>query len=253
MLKPRLYFIAALFLTACAVAEAVTIGPAMTKKERQRLERASGGPAVSYEAVLENFLNGDFAESERLAAKGTGPDRAEETSYLRALSLMKLGRFSEARPLLAELESRSSSPEMRAQAAYSLGDSYYFENNRAEADARYKEAVSKYPFHGEAEQVKRLLGLSHPPRQAAPLQQFGIEETALSSLQYSVQVGAFGRRRNAERLLNRLLRNRYDAFISRDGQEERFRVRVGRLPGAEEASALETRLKKDGYPTKIVS
>ena len=81
---------------------------------------------------------------------------------------------------------------------------------------------------------------------AEPLRQMGIEEHAL----YCVQVGSFSRQLNAERLLNRLLRNRYDAYLNKDAVRL-VRVRVGHLATREEALKLQNRLEKDGYPTKI--
>ena len=263
-------------------AQAVTIGPAQTKNERNRRDpsfaSAPQATARGYEEVLKKFLEEDFTQSERLASRyltrAKRPDeRADQTAYLRALSLMKLGRYAEARPLLKELENEAVSPVLRAQAAYSLGDSFYFENKRAEADIYYKEAVTRYPAHGEAPGVKRLLGLSvtgpgpelskrdtlenanvsllHRDSafgtRSGSAQQFAVEEGVL----YSVQVGAFARRRNAERLLNKLLRNRYDAYISREEEAGHFRVRVGHMTAEEEARSLESRLKKDGYPTRI--
>ena len=198
----------------------------------------------SYESIMERFLAGDFAQSEKRAAAfhpRSGDTRAEEVSLIRALSLMKLGRFEEARPILEKLAASALSTEVRAQAAYSLGDSYYFGNDRAHADVYYRKAVESYPEHGEAEQVRHLIGLSSPYHQG------GVEETVL----YSVQVGSFSRRRNAERLLNKLTRNRYDAYISPEEASKYFRVRVGRLTDPQDAQTLSDRLKKDGYPTKI--
>ena len=196
--------------------------------------------AGSYETVMEHFLSGDFEKSERLAAR----NRSDEMVMIRALSLMKLGRFEEARPLLQNLQDNAASAQLRAQAAYSLGDSYYFKNDRAQADIFYKRALERYPDYGEAQQVRRLLGLSHP---ALPLRQTGIEE----SLIYSVQVGSFSKRRNAERLLNKLLRNQLDAYIAQEEATRYFRVRVGHFTVRDDAQSLEARLKEDGYPTKI--
>ena len=239
-------------LVLCTAAEAITIGPSLTKKERERLGSSRAPETGGFEAVIESFLKEDFARSERSAAqflRRARTEHSDEAALIRALSLMKLGRYEEARPMLERLEKEAGSEELRAQAAYSLGDSYYFQSDREQADAYYKEAVRKYPSHGEAEQVRRLLGLSHPAGQFAVEEMPGAAGPAL--LQYSVQVGAFSRRRNAERLLNKLLRNRYDAYISPEQAANRFRVRVGHLSDRAEAQTLELRLKEDGYPTQI--
>ena len=264
-MRARISVFLVFLLLAATPAQAVTIGPAMTKIERERrlpagqageTPRPSASSSVrGYESVLKSFLEADFVQSERQAGAFLSRRKqldtfSDQVSYLRALSLMKLGRYAEARPLLKQLESEGLSAEIRAQAAYSLGDSFYFESKRAEADIYYKEAVGKYPFYGEAGQVKRLVGLERPPAASAPLQQMAVEEAQVGV--YAVQVGAFARRRNAERLLNKLLRNHYDAYISREEVSKHFRVRVGHLGAEEEARALESRLKKDGYPTRIL-
>lgn len=257
--KTSLWLAAALLFPVSA--EALTIGPSQTKKERERQSvsrgRASGG---SYEKIVESFLKEDFAGTERSAARylARSPRNAayDEISYFRALSLMKLARFEEARPILSSLEEEAFDPAIRSQAAFSLGDSYYFKNLRAQADAHYQEALRKYPDADEAQTIRKVLGISSaarpetPPAGMSPAsfsRQWATEEVPL----YTVQVGSFARERNAERLLNKLLRNRYDAYISHEEASSHFRVRVGRLPAAEEARMLEDRLKKDGYPTKI--
>ena len=246
-------------LCVCPVeASAVTIGPAVTKRERQAASsRDTGSRGVRYESVMNAFLSGDYASSEELAGHymthHSKEKDAEDVAYLRALSLMKLGRFDEARPLLEELSRQASSETARARAAYSLGDSYYFQNRRKEADLAYREALERYPNAGEAYTVRRILGLSFGSA-AGPraLGQFGVEEAAPAQT-FSVQVGAFSSERNAQRLLNKLLRNRYDAFVTSSSDEPRFHVRVGRVGSAEEAKKLAARLDKDGYPTKIAS
>jgi len=247
--RAAIVFTALLF--ASSAAQALTIGPAQTKNERERHTPSSKRyPSGSYETVMEHFLKGQFKESERLAASfrpRPGDNRAEEVAMIRALSLMKLGRFEEARPILETLQNQSSSAELRAQAAYSLGDSFYFQNDRSQADIYYRQAVERYPDHGEAQQVRRLLGLSHPASVTMPLRQTGVEENLI----YSVQVGSFSKRRNAERLLNKLMRKRLDAYILQDEASKNFRVRIGHLTMRADAESLEARLKKDGYPTKI--
>lgn len=67
---------------------------------------------------------------------------------------------------------------------------------------------------------------------------------------YRVQVGAFGNRRYAERLLNELLEQDYPAFIDDSGPY--LRVQVGGFNNLNEAAEMERRLKRAGYPTVIV-
>ena len=68
---------------------------------------------------------------------------------------------------------------------------------------------------------------------------------------YKVQVGAFRNPTYANRLLNELLEQDFPAsIVDTDGF---FRVQVGNYDTLDDATAMEQRLKRAGYPTIIVS
>ena len=70
-------------------------------------------------------------------------------------------------------------------------------------------------------------------------------------MSYSVQTGAYRNRRYAEELLMELQEMEFPARIERgDGF---YRVRVGEFETLEEATRMEQRLKRAGYPTVIVT
>ena len=84
----------------------------------------------------------------------------------------------------------------------------------------------------------------------------GILETLDGSMSeaymnYSVQTGAYRNRRYAEALLQELQEMEFPARIEMgDGY---YRVRVGNFGTLNEATAMEQRLKRAGYPTVIVT
>jgi len=81
------------------------------------------------------------------------------------------------------------------------------------------------------------------------------EESSESGGHFSVQVGSFKDKLNAQNLVNLLSQKGYDSYIAdnQDGGSDNFyRVRVGRLGKREEASSLAKKLSEEGYPTKIV-
>lgn len=80
------------------------------------------------------------------------------------------------------------------------------------------------------------------------LEMDGIIET---ENRYQVQVGAFRNPAYANRVMNELKAQDYPAVV----QEENgyFRVRVGEYSDLDDASDMERRLKRAGYPTLIVS
>lgn len=79
------------------------------------------------------------------------------------------------------------------------------------------------------------------------LNNFPLEE----EISYSVQTGAFRNRRYAERLLGELQEMEFPARIEMgDGY---YRVKVGNFETLNEATNMEQRLKRAGYPTVIVT
>lgn len=84
----------------------------------------------------------------------------------------------------------------------------------------------------------------------------GILETLNGSIsdnyvRYSVQTGAYRNRRYAEELLQELREMEFPARIEQgDGY---YRVRVGDYDSLSEATEMEQRLKRAGYPTVIVT
>ncbi len=225
-----------------------------TKKERNKEQSSSGTRDATKpptDKTMEAFLREDYALVEKLTKpflrRTHSHPEIDEMVYIRALSLMRLGRMDEARLLLIELEDHGLTPDMKARAAYSLGDSYYFTTGDTKA---YQNALSQYPLFDEADSVRLRIRDRHLVLAPAlkPLQQMSVAEMPL----YSVQVGSFSKERNAKQLLSRLMRARYDANVLRDEYKEIYRVRVGSYISRHDALILERKLKKEGYPTKIV-
>ncbi len=267
-IRKKTWVIISLLFLLSHSASAVTIGPMQTKKERNRDQSSSGTRDAAKppkDKTMEAFLREDHALVEKLTKsllkRTHSHPEVDEMVYIRALSLMKLGRMDEARLLLIELENRGLTPDMKARAAYSLGDSYYFTSGDTKA---YQNALSAYPLFDEADSVRLRIRERHVATTPVstqsqnsantytlspkPLQQMGLVETPL----YSVQVGSFSKEKNAKQLLSKLMRVRYDAHVLKDDTKQIYRVRVGSYVSRHDALILERKLKKEGYPTKIV-
>ena len=67
---------------------------------------------------------------------------------------------------------------------------------------------------------------------------------------YRVQVGAFRNRVYAERLLAELMELDYPAYINDDGPY--YRVQIGSYQDLNEATEMERKIKRAGYPAVIV-
>ena len=81
-----------------------------------------------------------------------------------------------------------------------------------------------------------------------------VQSLTVAAGAYSVQVGAFSSRANAQNLAGKLNIKGYPAFIvqSSAGAKPLFKVRVGHFPDLAEAKNAERQLRLDGYPTKII-
>ncbi len=260
-MKNKLFWILGLvvfFLFSHLELSRAVIGQLETKRERREREaRESSGPSSDtlYQRIHENFLRENYAAVDTLSqeylSRGRDRSNTEDVLYLQSLSLLKLNRSEEARVKLSRLENDSASSDARASAHASIADSYYYEGNFDLAYKSYEETIAKYPASAQAPYVlSRLTELSAKksfPPSPAPLKQMALEENAF----YEVQVGSFSKLRNAQGLVDKLLCDRYDAYLKTDESDRMYRVRVGKLSSKEEALALENRLKKEGYPTKI--
>lgn len=96
-----------------------------------------------------------------------------------------------------------------------------------------------------------------PVTKAAPVsgirQREPEEMDVMMAAAFSVQVGSFKNRRNAERLARKLASSGFESRIEIPVKkyDNMYRVKVGRPASRVEAEALEARLKASGYTTKI--
>ena len=241
-----------------------SIGQIETKRERLKREAQERGFVVTdterrapeaavqpfMEKMYENFLKGNYSETESLAGdyliSHASFQDADEAAYLQALSLLKLGRLEEARLKLNKLGQSARSASLRAGACASLGDSYAAEHRPDLALLWYQEVVEKYPETDEASYARdeiRKIG--------KPAGKTEAKTSAPVGLFYTVQVGSFSDERNAKALIKKLESHEYNAYLEKDDAKRFFRVRVGRLGRKEDARVLETSLKQEGYSTRI--
>jgi len=258
--------------------------------ERQSREAGGKLATDTYLKIHENFLKENYAEVDRLAkdylSDGSGKPNADDVLYLQALSLLKLGRGDEARMKLRDLENSFASVDRKASASASIADSYFYEENSEQAYQAYQETLIKYPNSNQTTYVLyKLRDLSvklgkpknvdyfktqlldknpksaqiqdsvnryvtvirSAPPPVQPLKQIAVEEIPF----FAVQVGSFSKIRNANALINKLHRARYEVYVEKDPSSGMCRVRVGKFTSKADALTVESRLKQEGYPTKI--
>jgi cell division septation protein DedD len=201
-------------------------------------------------------------------------NRRYEVYYVKALSELKAGRFSNARETFGKLiDAYPDSPRV-FDANIGIGDSYYLAGNRIAAESIYKDALKKFPGDKNAALARERLDnckstqtakavqsvQSAPPpmadrRQDPAAQHFLPAQVPRGEVTegLSVQVGSFKSKRNAENLSNKLRKQGYESYVEIPvtSKDKLYRVKVGHLSSKEEAEKLAARLKVRGYPTRI--
>ena len=242
--KRSLFVLTVTFFIVSAAAQAFDL----PQTRRERMNDASSfsyRDSDLYRQVHESFLKEDYAGVDRFANQYLASGRSEKMNdvlYLQALSLMKLNRSFEARNKLRTLENSFRSKDQKAEAAASIADTYYYEGQKDQAYAEYKNTLERYP---SSDQTAYLL--SRVNELAGPLHQVATEEAGV----FSVQVGSFSKPKNAKSLAEKLQKSGFDVFTEKDVKDRLYHVRVGRLSSRNDATTLESRLKKLGYPTRI--
>jgi cell division septation protein DedD len=122
--------------------------------------------------------------------------------------------------------------------------------------------ASKGTPHGSTSAVKeappRAQGAASaahgPDHVAPPTARMGAQADTGPVTGWSVQIGSFASRENADRLVHELKARRFSAFVSESTSNGRklFRVRVGPEPDHAAAQTLATRLRSAGHTGSIV-
>lgn len=172
----------------------------------------------TFELIIKDFPNGKFID---LAQLGLAEVYSGQTDYDKALGIYSdiLEKFSNSSYLSIVL--------------FRLGECYQKQGEWAKARHYYERLAKEYPLSIEAGKVNEILK--------------GDE------FAFTVQVGSFKDKKNAERLKDAMLNKGYDAYIVKGstGQITLYRVRVGKFDTRAGAESLERQLKDEGLPSAI--
>jgi len=209
--------------------------------------------------------------------------RRDELYYLKGLCEIKTGKFAEARKDFEYLIERYPGSKRLLDAHIGIGDAYLLEGNKTGAMRSYSSALEEFRDNKNIAVVRQRIdscqsGVTVPAPTpyikretvAYPSQK---TETRISSREevvnftpkavlpapikvggyFSVQVGSFKSRANAQKLSYKLSRKGYEARVESpdDSGDKLYRVKVARLASSKDAEILEVKLKREGYPTRI--
>ncbi len=201
----------------------------------------------------------------------------DELYYLRGLSQLKTDRFREARQSFEDLISKYPSSKRAFDAHVGIGDSYFLEGRYDEAAKNYNQTIADFPNDKNLSPVYRKIadcdkrtgpGGKAEEYQGEPAGERSGPETNIvtrsnfmppeiprseQASSFSVQVGSFKNKRNAESLSAKLHKIGYESFVEipTGAGDKLHRVKVGRFNSRQEAEEMASRLKESGYKVKI--
>ena len=236
-----------------------------------------------------DILKGDYKqailEGEKILATQEESRDLDELYYLLGMSYLKDGNYLRASDIFEIILKEFPDSRFKDEAKLGLGDTYLLRANFDKAQTSYEELLKGNPntklkalvYHrfsqigfkkGDTNFGKIYLDLLRQefptnmelilnkdlyiivPKPAATEV---VSSSSSYEVYYTVQVGSFSKKANAENLVQKLTQEGRPAFIeeiSSDGKQS-FRVRVGKFSSRQEAVNLEEKLSQEGYPTKI--
>ena len=206
----------------------------------------SGGDLFAQSVALKNvevlMLKGAYSQAARECERFlAGRHRAAiecKAYYLLGTCLLKEGRYDEARKNFDIILQRFPRSKFCDDASLSVANSYLLEGDYNQASLKYGQFLRDFTRSELSSIARRQQKLC---KQGSPYVGF----------YFSVQLGCFSNKTNAEKLRDKLINNGYQAYILELPGDELYHVRVGKLSSRSQAESLEQRLKAAGYSTKI--
>lgn len=186
--------------------------------------------------ILEGAYQQAASECERILGGRPTSAVAVRAHYLRGICLLKGGKYSQAREDFDLVLRRFRRSGFCDDATLSIADSYFLEGNYEQANAGYRDFLCNFAR-------SELVNI------AFTQQRLCLQEA--NNPYFSVQVGCFSKKDNADKLRDKLIDKGFQAYVHQKSASDLFRVRVGKFNGSAQAERLEKKLQAAGYPTKV--
>ena len=204
--------------------------------------------ALNLEPMKIDYLKGDYQqalqEGERIIATASrNSSGLDELYYFLGLSYLKVENYLRASDVFEILCNEFKQSRFLQRGRLGMADSYYLRNDFSRAEREYTTLLTDYPDSVYRPLVHQRLAQLYLRRGDAQQTEF-----------FSVQVGSFSQKANAENLRQKLKQQGYSVYIEEAAGVDAaamYRVKIGKLKSREEASKLKETLSGDGYPTKI--
>jgi len=206
----------------------------------------SAGPLFARSGIFSNvetlILKDAYPQAARECEKILASyDRAAIKSkayYLLGICFLKEAKYDEARRTFNKILHQYHRSKFCDDATLAIADSYLLAGDYQKARQSYERFLQDFSRSPLASIARMRLATHKEGRDAV-------------SSYFSVQLGCFSNKRNAEKLRDELINNGYQAYISELISDSLYRVRAGRFNTRLQAEFLEQRLKAEGYTTKI--
>ena len=230
--------------------------------------------ALNITKVKTYFLSGDYKaaiiEGEKtIAGAKQDTTNLDELYYILGVSYLKDNNLLRASDIFEIILSELGKSDYKERAKIGLADVDYLRGNYEAAVASYKDILNQNPKSdfksillykisqcdlqkgntAEAKEYLSKLKEEFPLSFESMLE----DQQVTGDLFYTVQVGAFSSKQNAQNLTQLLKEKGFDAYVEKTDQHEKvnYRVRVGKFPQRSLAVDVEKKLSSEGYPTKI--
>jgi TolA-binding protein len=228
----------------------------------------------SLDRLRVSFLKGDYARTirdcESLLRRSPRKGVREEAYYLIGVSCLKEGNIEKAQETFNLILKEFPNGKFLDRVHLGIGDSWFLQGDIDKALGVYNNILEKFPDSPSLSIV--LFGLGecyqkqgewanarHCYERLTKEYPLSIEAGKVNEILksdefvFTVQVGSFRDKKNAERLKGALINKGYDAYIVKGytGQTSLYRVRVGKFNTRVSAESLERQLKDEGLPTAI--
>jgi len=229
--------------------------------------------ALNLEKAKVCFLNEDYKaailEAEKVLAVSGYSRELDELYYILGLSYLKEGNYLRSSDIFEIVINEFKGSSFEDDCVLGLGDTYFLKGDYVKAANYYKALMNKgsgNKLYAQAcyrmsecsvklGDVKEAAGYLGKLKSNFPsnIETKADKDLSGSELKYTVQVGVFSRKTNAEQLLQKLVKKGYPAYIEeiKAGDKAMHRVRVGKFSSQKEAILKENELSQEGYPTKI--
>ena len=216
------------------------------------------------------YLQGSYSESLNECGINIARDNSKDNSlYLAGLNFLRINDTEKAREKLIQVMENFKSSRYFEPAKLAYADTFFMEQDYAKAGQLYKDMLKANAKLSSAILLRlsqcalksgnwpKAKEYTDSLKQKYPL---SLEANMITNIAnqinnqfFTVQAGSFANPQNAKKLLEKLKKNNFDAYIeeTNSGAKTLYRVRSGKLNTRQQAESLKAALEEKGYPARI--